>query len=609
MWNAWVGDRYQQPSGFGPIGWIPDIPIAAFSYAYPVYDRHVLRSGDDYIPAMQAFYPEGSAWPREDIDSRFMLWVDGTSQIWGDVDAAADKLLVRESDPRTTMDLLPDWERNFGLPDDCLAEPYTIAQRQAALVARITMFGSQSRQFYQNLAIQLGQKIDIIEHSPFTCGLSQCGDTRYLTESGAPRWELGDPIMRFYWTIDIRQPSLTWFRCGGGSECGKDPFLQFGLSTDLNCIWYRLKPAHTQLAFQFNFSDFTPTQGAESTGPDGLPIFIDGPPPMYPVRMTIPRPPETVPPIATPTTYVLAGTSSLNVSFISKGAINPKLAGAGSLGAAAAITGLDSAKLAGAGSLTANAIIPGVGFDSATTAWASAVVTAGGTVSGTRKTLVDALIVGLKSDGIWTKIDRLWIFAAENSQSALIDLVVLTQATAVSSPTFTIDRGYAGNGSSAYIDSNFNPTSGSPNYTQNSASYFVWNNTSGLVGSPWVASQSSSFMIIGFSVNNHDYFAINDAVPFEEFTSQGGGTGLYTASRTSSSAAGANFYFNGGSSISIGGTSGAVGSADFLVLTQNAANFGTRQLSCAGIGGGLSSAENTLLYNRLRTYMTAVGVP
>lgn len=596
MWNAWVGDRYQQPSGFGPIGWIPDLPIPDFSYAYPVYDRHVLRSGDDYIPAMQALYPEGGAWPKHDRGSHFMQWIDGTSQIWGDVDAAADKLLVRESDPRTTMDLLADWERNFGLPDDCLAEPYSIAQRQAALVARMTMYGSQSRQFYQNLAIQLGQKIDIIEHSPFTCGLSQCGDTRYLTESGAPRWELGDPIMRFYWTIDIRQPSLTWFRCGGGSECGKDPFLQFGLATDLNCIWYRLKPAHTQLAFQFNFSDFTPTQGAESTGPDGLPIFIGGPPPMYPVRMPIPRPPETVPPIPTPTNYLFAGAASLNVSFISKSVIRPNLVGAGSLGASAAITGLDSAKLAGAGSLMANAIIPG-SADPATTAWVGAVVTAGGTVSGGRQTTVNALIAGLKSDGIWAKLDRLWIFAAENTQSALIDLVSLSTAAPSSGPTFTVDRGYTCN-SVSLLATGYIPSTNGVQFTLNAAHLSLWSLTSGQSNQP--ATSSGSTHIYPRYIDDNAYVRVNANAG--GLGANADGSGFFVGVRTAASGAGAVLgYRNGSAIVNTNDSAVALDTGQYLVFD--------RQIAATSVGGLLNSTDQSNFYTRLRTYMTAVGVP
>ena len=115
-------------------------------------------------------------------------------------------------------------------------------------------------------------------------------------------------------------------------------------------------------------------------------------------------------------------------------------------------------------------------LDPATTAWVGAVVASGGTVSGARQTLVNTLIVGLKADGIWTKLDRLWIFAAENSFSAVIDLVALAEALA-SGVTFTPNRGYAGNGSSSFVRSFFRPATDGVAWTLNSAHIAVWDNT------------------------------------------------------------------------------------------------------------------------------------
>ena len=82
------------------------------------------------------------------------------------------------------------------------------------------------------------------------------------------------------------------------------------------------------------------------------------------------------------------------------------------------------------------------GDEAETTAWVAEVVSNGGTVSAGRQTIVNDLIAGLKADGIWAKLDRLWLFAAEDQPSALTDLVGLTLATAVNSPTFTADEGY-----------------------------------------------------------------------------------------------------------------------------------------------------------------------
>src|SRR5262245_26962066 len=92
--------------------------------------------------------------------------------------------------------------------------------------------------------------------------------------------------------------------------------------------------------------------------------------------------------------------------------------------------------------------------------WVNAVVGDGGRVSSGRQTIVDALIKLLKSGSVWSNLDRLWLFAAENSQSALRDIKSFSAATANGSPTFTTDRGYTGTNASStvYINSNFNPS-------------------------------------------------------------------------------------------------------------------------------------------------------
>src|SRR5260221_11632840 len=113
--------------------------------------------------------------------------------------------------------------------------------------------------------------------------------------------------------------------------------------------------------------------------------------------------------------------------------------------------------------------VPGVQFDPATIAWVSAVIANGGTVSPARRQVVDVLIKGLKLDGTFTKLDRLWMLCAENQVSALTDMVGLTLATAVNAPTFTTDRGYTFDGATNYISTGYNPSLVGVNYVLNNA--------------------------------------------------------------------------------------------------------------------------------------------
>ena len=77
-------------------------------------DRHIRRNGEDYGTAFLALLPQGQAWPKWP-GSTLDLACRGLAYYWGDVDSRAADLLERESDPRITMELLPDWERAWGL--------------------------------------------------------------------------------------------------------------------------------------------------------------------------------------------------------------------------------------------------------------------------------------------------------------------------------------------------------------------------------------------------------------------------------------------------------------------------------------------------------------
>ena len=274
-------------------------------------DLHVRRSGDDYGTALLALLPQGQAWPR-DPGSTLDLTCRGLAHYWGDVDRRAADLLEQESDPRKTIELLPDWERNWGLPDPCYQEPLTITERQHALVQRMTIEGAQSRQFFIDVAASIGYTITISEYRPFVVGLDRCGDNRvygyvaprhawfrtsrnecgvdphcliileeqYNVPPGGkipimynewgwpvlncrgvpvtngelscwPNYGFGPPANRFYWTVHVDKAKLTWFRCSSG-QTGVDPHLRIGYADDLECLLNRWKPAHTVIVFDYS---------------------------------------------------------------------------------------------------------------------------------------------------------------------------------------------------------------------------------------------------------------------------------------------------------------------------------------------------------------------
>lgn len=188
----------------------------------------------DYLAELQALLPPGGLTRDPDAVLTKLLSVFAASL--ARVDALATALL-EEADPRTTVQLLPDWERVLGLPDKCAGgESLTLQERRAWLVGRMTARGGQSRAWFISLAASLGYAIAIDEFRPFTCGLSVCGE------------QLAPEATWTVWRVRMPATPIYWFRAGA-SVCGER--LGSQAAGWIECLFRRLKPAHTTVLFTY----------------------------------------------------------------------------------------------------------------------------------------------------------------------------------------------------------------------------------------------------------------------------------------------------------------------------------------------------------------------
>ena len=193
-----------------------------------------------YRTMLQDLLPRGAAWPR-DPDATLTRLLDGLAAAFVSVDERGDDLL-RESDPRMTYELLPDWERAFGLPDPCLDLSNTLQERRQDLLERVTGIGGQSIGYFLAVAAGIGYAdVTITEFRPFVCGVSRCGDRLN-----------GPPEIRLLWVMRVPGPRVTRFRTGA-SQIG-DRLGEIDRATDLECLIRRLAPAHTDLLFSYEGS-------------------------------------------------------------------------------------------------------------------------------------------------------------------------------------------------------------------------------------------------------------------------------------------------------------------------------------------------------------------
>lgn len=150
--------------------------------------------------------------------------------------------LAEEADPRTALELLPDWERVAGLPDSCTGAPDGVAERQVALHEKITGIGGQTIASFTALAARLGYLIRIEEHRPARCGMRL-------------RENLNGPDWAFAWTVRVQpfDDVFTEEEFLAQAKCGDRLGIRlrgFG-SLDIECVIRRAAPAHTTVLFAY----------------------------------------------------------------------------------------------------------------------------------------------------------------------------------------------------------------------------------------------------------------------------------------------------------------------------------------------------------------------
>jgi len=119
----------------------------------------------DYLDQLKQLLPPGPAFPRDE-DTTFNRLLGAIAEEFGRFDVRVERL-PEEADPRTALELLPDWERVAGLPDVCTGTiATTVPERRAAIVAKITARGGQSLAYLTSLAANLGYAVVISEYRP-----------------------------------------------------------------------------------------------------------------------------------------------------------------------------------------------------------------------------------------------------------------------------------------------------------------------------------------------------------------------------------------------------------------------------------------------------------
>ena len=196
-----------------------------------------VKTASDYLKVLQGLLPPGLALTR-DPSANLTKLLGAFAVVLAGVDASVAGL-YDEADPRTTNQLLPDWERVCALPDPAVGgAQQSLVERRAWLLMRLTSIGGQSAAYFIALAAQLGAVITITTYQPWGCGFGMTGRDQLS----------GDSSVRFLWRVNMPNPIVYHFQVGA-SQLG-DP-LGYVRTGVIEALFARYKPAYSTLIFNY----------------------------------------------------------------------------------------------------------------------------------------------------------------------------------------------------------------------------------------------------------------------------------------------------------------------------------------------------------------------
>jgi hypothetical protein len=219
-----------------------------------------------------------------------------------------------------------------------------------------------------------------------------------------------------------------------------------------------------------------------------------------------------------------------------------------------------------------------------------------------RKVLINNLIVALKDAGVWQRLDLLHIRAAADAQAASQNWVSVQSSTLVNSPSFTIDRGFIGNGSTSYLNETVTYSTLSK-FTQNDASQGFWSLTDDASsGRDLGAVGNDANLVVGRSGTT--LTARLNSITSASVT-MANSLGFYGVRRNNSLTV--DLFKNGSIVLSSASSVSGVPAASAVSVLRANASYSVRQCAVSFVGGYLNDAQITAFYTAVLTYLQAVG--
>jgi len=246
-----------------------------------------------------------------------------------------------------------------------------------------------------------------------------------------------------------------------------------------------------------------------------------------------------------------------------------------------------------------------IGTQTVSDADAQAFVTAASITDQVQATAVNNLVIGLKADGLWTKMAAIYPFVGGTAASHKFNLKNPLDTDAAYRLVFNggwthSSTGALPNGTNAFADTKLNASTVLASFNSNHISYY--SRTQNLTDSANMGGGSgSAYLTLERSTQWNGNTFLNFAVDPT--------TSLFINTRTANNV---QKLYRNGSQLGSTNTATSTISAN-AALYLGARNIGggnqysVRECALASIGDGLSDAESANLYTRVQTYQTALS--
>lgn len=228
-----------------------------------------------------------------------------------------------------------------------------------------------------------------------------------------------------------------------------------------------------------------------------------------------------------------------------------------------------------------------------------------------RTILINQTWTQLVNAGLAAKLDLLYLTAAHDAQAATLNWAQAQyDLVPVNSPTFTTDRGVAGNGTSSYYETGFNGSNTNParQYQRDAACQLVYVNTSVISTSQIDFGQGRSWVCCGYSTTAFRY-SPNASGSFSATAAGNNGVGMYGWLKDSITTA--SYVRNTSVTAAAISTTNTFNVNWLLAAAMGngsvPGNYSTRRISFAACGAYLAPPEYLTLHAIIMDYLNAVG--